>query len=123
MSLISVGERSYEIIGTSKSARLVALFISRFFISPSEVFEDASREKYIFLENYRYLISQCFKVIFFYIMTADDHLAVRHIIKSAYKINEAGLSRTGGTHDPDGLAGLYIEIDISEDGLASLFVI
>ena len=102
-------------------ARLNHLFVRRVGIAPAEIFLYRARKQHVLLQHDRNLIAQAFEVVVPDVYSADEHLALRHVVKTGDEVDERSLARPRAAEYAHRLPGLYFDVDVAQSEPLRLF--
>ena len=112
MGIVFLRKTLNKFIRTGKLADLSALFFRGVLLAPAQIVEDRTGKQDIFLQNYRYFITQHFHIIVSDIDATDTDTAFRHIIQTGDQIDKAGFTTARSADNTDRFSRMDMQIDI-----------
>ena len=101
--------------------RVDDLFRGRAGAAESDVLEDRSAKEHGVLQNIADLVAQGLKLVVAHVWPSMMTVPAMRIVEAWDQADDGGLSAAGRADDPDELAGLNVEADVGEDGLAGSY--
>ena len=121
--VVAVGHAVDELVGAGRAAGLDALLLGGARVAPAQVVEDGAGEEGVLLQHDCDLIPQRLHVVVPDVYAAHAHGALVDVVEAADEVHEAALAGAGAADDAYRLAGLDVQVDVGEDGLAAAVLI
>ena len=123
ISIVLVGECHYKVVRLRLLAHSYQILVGSVGITPSEVFLDSTREKYVFLQYYRNLITQRLQIVVLDVDVSYVYRAFGSVIQSGDKVDKRSFAATRTAEYTYRHTRFYVEIDVSQSATLCLRVV